>query len=49
MSSGSGKEIADQAATSGPRKTTRKKKPSVEPVAENPAAHMHVHWAYEGA
>jgi carbonic anhydrase len=36
-----------QYATSGPRKTVIKKKPA--PPAENPAAHMHVHWAYEGA
>ncbi|MCX7146348.1 MAG: carbonic anhydrase family protein [Sulfuritalea sp.] len=40
-----------QYATSGPRKAVAKKKPkpAAEPVAENPAAHMHVHWAYEGA
>ena len=41
-----------QYATSGPRKTVTKKKPAPAPaaqVAENPAAHMHVHWAYEGA
>ncbi len=39
-----------QYATSGPRKPVAKKKPkpAAEPVAENPAAHMHVHWAYEG-
>lgn len=41
-----------QYATSGPRKTVAKKKPAPAPaaqVAENPAAHMHAHWAYEGA
>jgi len=41
-----------QYATSGPRKTPSKKKPAPvapAPHAENPAAHMHVHWAYEGA
>ena len=40
-----------QYATSGPRKPAIKKKPkpAAEPVAENPAAHMHVHWSYEGA
>ncbi|MDP1734967.1 MAG: carbonic anhydrase family protein [Sulfuritalea sp.] len=41
-----------QYATSGPRKTVARKKPAPAapaPQAENPAAHMHVHWAYEGA
>jgi carbonic anhydrase len=39
-----------QYATSGPRKTAsmKKQKPAAEPVVENPAAHMDVHWAYEG-
>jgi len=36
-----------QYATSGPRKPA-KKKPPVEHAAANPAAHMDVHWAYEG-
>lgn len=38
-----------QYATSGPRKPVKKKPKPVEAHAENPAAHMHVHWAYEGA
>ena len=41
-----------QYATSGPRKIPSKKKPAPAapaPQAENPAAHMHAHWAYEGA
>jgi carbonic anhydrase len=38
-----------QYATSGPRKPVARKKPvSVHAATENPAAHMHVHWAYEG-
>jgi carbonic anhydrase len=38
-----------QYATSGPRKPVARKKPASEhAVAINPAAHMHVHWAYEG-
>ena len=37
-----------QYATSGPRKTVKKKKPADEHVAANPAAQMHAHWAYEG-
>ena len=38
-----------QYATSGPRKPVVRKKPASEhSVAANPAAHMHVHWAYEG-
>jgi len=34
-------------ATSGPRKPPRKK-PAVEHAATSPAAHVEVHWAYEG-
>jgi carbonic anhydrase len=36
-----------QYATSGPRKTA-KKKPATEHAAANPAAQMHAHWSYEG-
>jgi carbonic anhydrase len=36
-----------QYATSGPRKTA-KKKPADEHKATNPAAQMHAHWSYEG-
>ena len=36
-----------QYATSGPRKTV-KKKPAEEHKAANPAAQMHAHWSYEG-
>jgi carbonic anhydrase len=38
-------------ATSGPRKAAKKKQPAETPAAteqENPAAHMHTHWSYEG-
>lgn len=38
-------------ATSGPRKAAKKRQTEVMPAAklqENPAAHMHAHWSYEG-
>jgi carbonic anhydrase len=38
-------------ATSGPRKAMKKKRIEALPASnmqENPAAHMHVHWSYEG-
>ncbi|MCX7166853.1 MAG: carbonic anhydrase family protein [Rhodocyclales bacterium] len=38
-------------ATSGPRKATKKKSTEIPAASEqeNPAAHMHGHWTYEGA